>query len=362
MMTPTRRNLLRTIGGIGTVGAVGAGGLHALSGPSSAAAVNINASAPGSISNDRGDIATVTIDPSFRVEWTNLDDAVGKLFYLIEAAPEDAAGRTPFEGGYTGPGFSPVFRATPWLGSPVSNNHLDVSKPGTTGHYEIVSTHTQALNLDPRFSDGNGPDASAHPLVVADETGKPDYSSFDFSGVSGVDLGSYLDGTSLGSASNYSDSAVIGSEVVQNNFPDIDAGYYGAAMGTDALDNDADGTQQNTTLYLRYTFELQRPNESQVGDLSNLGSGVWEHVQESDVNTVGESGNTQGNSEIVMNGEDGNYGFSTPSGIPYDDLQAHPDHIGILVATAAFNVNVRNEESSSSVTGSSNTGASGTSQ
>jgi len=201
--------------------------------------------------------------------------------------------------------------------------------------------------------DGSGPDAAPHPLVVADENGRPDYASFDFSGINGVDYASYMDGTSIGGADNYSDPAVVGSEVVQNNFPDVDAGYYGAAMGTDALDNGVDGTQRNTTVYLRYTFELQRPNDSQVGG-STLGSGAWEHVRPEDVDS--------GNSEIVMNGEDGNYSFASPDGIAYDDLQAHPDHVGVLVATVSFNVNVKNQSSETTLSGDSNTGASGAGQ
>ena len=58
-----------------------------------------------------------------------------------------------------------------------------------------------------------------------------------------------------------------------------------------------------------------------------------------------------------MNGEDGNPNFADPTGVPYSSLQANDDHVGVIVKTAEFDVRVLNEESSSSASGSSNTGA-----
>lgn len=338
---------MRKLGGIGVAGAIGAGGIAAYGGSAVAASASISATSPGVVSNDRGDVSQVTIDPSFRVEWQNLDQAVGKVFYLVEAAVEDSQGRGPFNGNYSGSGFHPVFRAKPWIDQQVENGDLSITKPGTTGHYQVKTSLTQAMAHDTRFHNGTPPDASPHKLVIADGTGRPTYSNLSFPG--GVTAASFLNGTSMGDAAHYTGSALNG-EVLQNNFPDIDAGYYGAAMDTSLLDDDVDGTEKKTTVYLRYTFELQRPNSGEVGD-GTLGQGVWEHVRASDVNT--------GNSEIVMNGNGGNYAFSNPSGIDYSTMQAHSSSVGIVVTHTSFEVDVKNQAASSTVTGSSHTGASG---
>lgn len=346
-----RRKLLKSIGGIGAATTVGGAGFFAVTGGAAAAQVNITASNPGSISNDRGDISQVTTNPTFDVQWENFDDAVGKVFYLVEAKVGDSGS------------WEPIFRATPWLTQPANTGHIRQT-PGTTGRYRIKTTLSQALNQDGRFSDGNGPDASADPLVVADELGRPDYSSLSFP--SGVDLSSFLDGTSIGSASDYPGAHQVGGH--QNNYHDIDAGYYGAAADTSALDNDSDGTAQPTNVYLRYTFELQRPNLSQLSfhpdvDFSGLSTDQekkeeaaasvdWVEVEDIDA----------GNSAIVMNGEDGNTNFgpnhANGTGISYAALRNNADgHVGILSTTAKFVVTTVNEESDSGVTGSSNPGA-----
>ena len=72
-----------------------------------------------------------------------------------------------------------------------------------------------------------------------------------------------MNGVSMGSASQ-AESSLVGDEgfVLQNNYPDINAGYYGAASDTTQPDNDADGTKDATDVVLRYTFWLQRPNRT----------------------------------------------------------------------------------------------------
>ncbi len=321
-------------------------GLLASAGTSAAATVNISASNPASVSNDRGDVSRVTANPQFDVQWQNLDDAVGKVFYLVEAKVGD------------GGSWEPIFRATPWIGEEVNNGYLRQS-PGTTGRYRVKVPLAQALNQDPRFDDGDGPDASAGPLVVADEQGRPDYSSLSFPG--GVDLASFLDGTSIGSASDYPGAHETDGH--QNNYHDVDAGYYGAAADTSTLDNGGDGSSQDTNVYLRYTFELQRPNLSQlsyIADFSGLSTDAEKKAKAAeDIDWVEESDIDAGNSKIVMNGEDGNADFSTPSGISYAGLRSNAgSHVGILTTKAKFVVTAENEGSDSGVTGSSNADAS----
>ena len=347
-----RRDTLKVLGGIGTTAVVGGLGLTALSGNAAASAVNITASNPATLSNDRGDVSEVTADPTFAVEWENLDDAVGKVFYLVEAKVGDSGS------------WEPIFRATPWLTEPANTGHVRQA-PGTTGQYTIKTTLSQALNQDPRFSDGSGPDTSAGPLVVADEQGRPDYSSLSFPG--GVDLSSFLDGTSIGSASDYPGAHEDGGH--QNNYHDIDAGYYGAAADTSTVDNPTDGTTSASNVYLRYTFELQRPNLSQLSfhpdvDFSGLSTDEEKKQEAADnVDWVEVEDIDAGNSAIVMNGEDGNTNFGSNhangTGISYAALRNNAGgHVGILTTNAKFVVRAQNEESDSGVTGTSNAGVS----
>lgn len=348
-----RRELLKKTGSIGAIAAVGGAGITAFAGGAAASQIQITASNPGNISNDRGDVTTVTSDPTFDLTWKNLDDAVGKVFYLVEAKVGDNGS------------WQPIFRATPWLTEPANTAHIR-QEPGTTGQYRIKTSLSQALNQDSRFFDGNAPDFSASPLVVADEQGKPDYGSLSFPG--GVDLNSFLDGTSIGSASDYPGAHESGGH--QNNYHDINAGYYGAAADTSTLDNGADGTNAGTNVYLRYTFELQRPNLGQLGfhpdvDYSTLSSPSTQEKKEyaaEQVDWVEVSDIDAGNSKIVMNGEDGNTNFGPNhahgAGISYAALRNNAaDHVGILTDTASFVVTAVNEGSDSGVTGSSGTGA-----
>lgn len=349
----TRREFLQAVGGTGAVAAVGGVGLATLSGTAGATAgISITASNPSAVANDRGDIAKVTVDPEFNLQWQNLDDAVGKVFFLVEAKVGDSGA------------YQPIFRATPWL-TEAKNNPFVRMTPGTTGQFRMKKPLSRLLNADPRMSDGSGPDATASPLVVADKQGQPDYAALSFPG--GVTETTFLNGTSMGSASNYPGAHEDGGH--QNNYHDVDAGYYGAAANTDALDNDADGTVQTTPVHLRYTFELLRPNLGQLKwhpdvDFTGLTTDEekkaeaaanvpWVEVEDIDA----------GNSAIVMNGEDGNTYFGAPhsygTGISYAALQNNADnHVGIISAETSFLVEAENEGSSSGVSGSSNTGAS----
>lgn len=342
-----RRKLLKSIGGIGAATAIGGTGIFAMSGGAMASQVSITAGNPGTVSNDRGDISEVTANPQFSVTWKNLDDAVAKVFFLVEARVD-------------GGNFLPIFRSTPWLpGSSTTNNSYVKMSSGTTGEYTLKHPLAKVFSQDPRFSDENGTDETANPLVVADEDGAPDYSSADWSNYGPGDETSYMNGVSMGSATQ-AENFLVGDEglVLQNNYPDINSGYYGAASDTTPLDNDADGTKDATQVVLRYTFELQRPNRTWAESRSGLGGSATKEELAAEIDGIEASDIDDGNSAIVMNGEDGNANFSDPTGIPYGSLRANADsHVGILSTTAGFKVTAKNEGSDSGVTGNSNTGA-----
>lgn len=220
----------------------------------------------------------------------------------------------------------PIYRATPWLSA---------EQMGTTGSFTRPGSWNGGLG----------------PLVVADEQGKPNYDNINFPGDS-IDKESYLDGTSLGSA----DSDWYVNAPLQNNFPDDNAGYYGAASDTTPFDNDDDqSTEPKTTeVTLRYTIELQRPNLSQLGyDTKQEAADAIDGIRASDID--------DGNSRLVMEGEDGYQSFDSYSdgaGIPYNVLQNNTSHPGIIVTTATLNVDVTNETSDSGVEGDTNGDAS----
>ncbi|MFC7070950.1 hypothetical protein [Halobaculum lipolyticum] len=338
----TRRSVL---GGVATLGIAGAG-VASFTGTVAGASSTLSiSSGDADVANDRGDVSRVTADPSFTVDWDGLDDAVGKVFFLLEARVGDQDE------------FSPLYRATPWLGA---------DEIGTAGSFTRPNSENGGLG----------------PLVVADEDGEPDYTTFDFSNLGGVDLGSYLDGTSMSSSDNYvpggpspdSSTVVVPSDQpMQNNYPNADAGYYGAASDTAPFDNGDPTTTGETVVALRYTVELQRPNLSQLKyrvdyeDIDGVGStdefqalpeGEQKSVAAEQIDGLEVSDIDDGNSTIVMNGEDGNYEFDTPSGIPYSEMQNNADdHVGILTDTTEFTVSVTNQPDTSGGSGSSNSEA-----
>ncbi|MDG5779001.1 hypothetical protein QA599_21430 [Haloarculaceae archaeon H-GB1-1] len=339
-----RRNFLKTVGG-GTAASLTAGaGLLASSGSAAASTVSISAENPATVSNDRGDISQVSADPQFEVQWKNLDDAVAKVFYLIEASVDG------------GP-FVPLFRGTPWLPADVENNSYVKAKSGTTGVYKLKHPHSTVLNQDSRFSDGSGPDESANPLVIADGDGKPAYSTATWSNYGPGDYSSYYEtGNSMGTASE-AESFLVDDEglVLQNNYPDINAGYYGAASDTTPFDNDADGTETSTDVTLRYSFELLRPNRSWAESRSGLGGGATKEELAAEIPGIEASDIVDNHSEIVMNGEDGQAQFANPDSVSYAEMRSNYDsHVGLILTTASFQVTANNEPADSGVTGQSN--------
>ncbi|MHB9286909.1 hypothetical protein ACKVMT_07685 [Halobacteriales archaeon Cl-PHB] len=352
-----RRSVLKLLG-TGAIAAAGAGlGTMSLTGNAAAASVNITASNPATVANDRGDLSQVTIDPSFRVEWENLDTAVGKVFVLLE-------GRTIEDGNVMGEGWSPLFRMTPWLTENKTQNggkFVDYSKPGTTGYYEITGKLSEVMARSVRArNDMNNYDPQypiPRPIDVVNEKGRPDYSNLNFPG--GVTEETFLEGDSVGKASDYDSTT----EPLVNNFPGAAAGYYGAAINTDNFDVPKDGSSDSDRVELRYTFALYTVNSSMLSYAQDsVGSGWYEHVRQSDVQS-----DSQGNSVLVMNGEDG-----------YPDLTAHDSRIGspaakhypslrsiagghpaAITETTEFTVTVENQAADAGATGDSNTGASG---
>ncbi|EMA00670.1 hypothetical protein SAMN05443574_10190 [Haloarcula vallismortis] len=397
---------------LGTAGVAVAGtglGSIAFSGNSAAATVDIGATNPGSVTNDRGDLSKVTIDPTFRVEWSDLDTAVGKVFYVIE-------GRTRDNGNWSD--WSPVFRSTPWL-TPGSLQGADASKPGTSGHLEFSDPLSAIMNRSSASRDNDNPSPGfgstgkaedprplPRPIEVVNELGRPDYENADYSDINGVDASSYLAGNSMGGANSaysnldsgelsrteggaveYGDSSLDdngGTLPLVNNFPGAESGYYGAADDTSRFDVDEDGASDTDTVEIRYTFALQRLNtgsanlgddpsgigytpvssftQNPLSDYSTIEEAVredphLENVRPEDVNT--------GNSELVMDGTDDypsitNNGANSAASNVYDAYQAIADsHPAVISTTAQFTVTVTNEAGDSGVTGDTSAGASG---
>jgi hypothetical protein len=413
-----RRSVLKLFGTAG-VAAAGTGlGSIAFSGNSAAASVDIGATNPGSVTNDRGDLSKVTIDPTFRVEWDNLDTAVGKVFYVIE-------GRTRDNGNWSN--WSPVFRSTPWL-TPGSVQGADASKPGTSGHLEFSDSLSEIMNRSSAARDNDNPSPGfgstgkaedprplPRPIEVVNELGRPDYENADLNYPNGHE--SYLAGDSVGSADDaYSEldngklSRTAGGEIetgdssltdnggtlpLVNNFPGAESGYYGAADDTSRFDVDEDGASDTDTVEIRYTFALQRLNTGFTTDKSNNRVPVGLEDSLSDVEYTPVSSFTSnslkknystieeavredphlenvrpedvstGNSELVMDGTDGypsitNNGANSAASNVYDAYQAIADsHPAVISTTAQFTVTVTNEAGDSGVTGSTGAGTSG---
>lgn len=313
-----RRQFLQSAGILGGLAVTGTGALVNLSGSADAGVADI-VSGDVTISNDRGEVTEVHADPSWELVWSGFDDAVGKIFWLVEAS-------------VNGGEFSPVYRATPWLGK---------DQIGTSGS----------------FVRGQSPDGVGI-ITLVDGEGKPDYESIDWSASGRTSYETFMDGTSMGSASAYDGLGF------QNNFPEADAGYYGAAGLASEFDNTEDGTMASGTITLRYSFELQRPNVSQLyyivreadnEDLTDQqvidrATDLISGLQESDIDA--------GNSKLVMNGEDGYPSFETPSGLTYSEVRANTGHPGLMSTTSTLTVNAENTVSDGDTDGDTNGGGS----
>lgn len=322
-----RRNYLRAIGGIGA--AAGLGGLTVFESGGAFAQISSITANDFTVSNDRGELHTVTIDPTFQLDWSGFDDAVAKIMMVVEG-----------KYGSSSNGWTPIFRMTPWL-DPGGNSGsgLNSSGPGTSGHFYVNSPLSQIIAQDSRYSSPPTP----RPIEVVNQVGRPDYPSGTYP--SGVTASSYLDGSSLGSASF--DHGSIEDDLV-NNFPVIDAGYYGAAEAAADANVASDGNAAGTAVDLRYTFGFIRANDSYMSamysgysdssDAASVSGGVFEA---SDIDS--------GNSAFCM---------TTETSKNYSNARNTIGEPAVLSATAQFTATVENVAAASSGSVSSGTGGS----
>jgi hypothetical protein len=221
-------------------------------------------------------------------------------------------------------------------------------------------------------------------ITVADERGRPDYGSFDYSsssvtGESATSFDGYINGNSIG-GTPYAMIETVASEdvdedpfVLVNHFPGALSGLYGAASSTDPIDVETDGDSNKTSISLRYTFAFYSINSSSVpfftaNDFSNYadeGEAIQNDPHLANVREEDVEGDSQGNSVLVMNNADGYpnvvaNGASSPAAKRYGALRnIADDHPAVITTTAGFKVDVTNESSTAGATGDSNTGASG---
>lgn len=332
-------------------GLLGGAGLIAMTGGASAqSGLSMTAADPTIVSNDRGELTKVTTDPQFRVEWANFDQAVGKVLFLVEArTQEDGEWQTRNPASASTDYFVPIFRATPWLTKNKKQNgddHIDYSKPGTTGYLEFKDPISKALHAAVYHRTGSVPSDVPRPIEVVNEAGRPDYASLDYSDHAS-DLDRFLLGTSIGGAADDFDLA--------NHFPGAEAGLYGAAIGTGDFDVPTDGVTDVDVVELRYTVALLTVNDSWRG-ADYAGPDSWfADVPDDEV--------TQGHSTLAMEG-DGEYPSVTDHGAGSASAKYYPayhemadSHPAVLVDTVAFEVGVENELSTNDGSGDSNTGA-----
>jgi hypothetical protein len=323
-----RRTVLKYLG---TTGAVAAGtglGVTALTGSGAAATVEISSVNPDTLESDEGEVDEVFIKPSLSITWDGMDEIVGKVRVLVEAATGesdlDLAEIESLE-------YMPVFRATGYANG-TSDESEEESGPGTSGEFHI------------------GWFAGDEQISVYDSDGAPDYEAGAYN--CGATMETYLDGTLMG-------DPIDGA---QN-------GYYGAAGTTDEFNRETDAETNTTTVYLRYTISLHAPDASFIA----------EDRYDLDAEDV------RPHSPIVMaDGEDGQYpdlsaeeygtnvtadeaedyddleagDFVAATAVPYDMLQESTDHPAIMSAHTYFDVTVGNEAATASVSGDSGAGVS----
>jgi len=323
-----RRTVLRYIGGTGVVAAGTGLGVTALTGSAAAATVDISSSNPDTLESDDGGVDEVFIEPSLSVTWDGMDDVVGKVRVLIEAATGEIDLDPPEIESLE---YMPVFRATGYANG-TSNETEDESGPGTNGEFHI------------NWFDGG------EQISVYDTEGAPDYEAGAYN--CGATMESYLDGTLMGDPI---DSA-------QN-------GYYGAAGTTDAFEEETDTGTNTTTVYLRYTVSLHAPDASFITeDRYDLDAeDVRPHspivmADGADGQYPDLSGDEYGTTVTAEEAEDYDDleagDFVAATAVPYDTLQESTDHPAIMSAYTHFDVTVDNEAAEAGVSGESGAGAS----
>jgi hypothetical protein len=401
-----RRKFMKAVGSTAAIGGAITGGSVLFGSAAAQSNLTIDANDVGPITNDRGDLARVTIDPELTISWDNFDEAVGAVFVAIEARAR--------EDGEFGD-WSPIFRTTPWL---VPNDringdqYIEYTKPGTTGSF----SYTSIVNAIERAEATRGEPASWSPvdenggIIVANEAGRPDYESV----LDANTLNNYLGGNSIGNTPS-TVASELGKEQLAN-------GVYGPAFGTENLDVEEDGTSDADQIELRYTVELLEVSlaifrsvtgydapanatptggengetltpediyteleslyDEQAGEWAgkdgvSLDNADWfEYVEPRDITVYAFSNGAFDPSEYYyysqheppMNGEeypdvgsadDGEYAATTRD---LGQLRAASNNPAIMVANSTFTVTVQNEQSSSDASGATNPQASGSGQ
>ncbi|WP_226022978.1 hypothetical protein [Halomicrobium salinisoli] len=322
-----RRSVLKYLGTSGAVAAGSGIGMTLLSGSGAAASADISASNPEALSSDDGSVDEVFIKPSLSVSWDGFDDVVGKVRILVEAAT-GASDLDPPE--IADLEFMPVFRATGFANG-TDNDSEEETGPGTNGEYQI-----------------NWFDGDRH-ITLFDTDGAPDYENAEYN--CGATMESYLDGTLMG-----------------DPIDDAQNGFYGAAGTTDAFEETTDAGTNDTTVYLRYTISLHRPDISfitednyaldaeDVRPYSPLAMADGDEGQYPDL-TAEEYGTTV-TSDVADDYEAlaaGDHVAATA--VPYGVMQDSTDHPALMTSYANFTVTVDNEQATADASGESGAGA-----
>ncbi|WP_225335356.1 hypothetical protein [Halomicrobium urmianum] len=322
-----RRSVLKYLGTSGVVAAGSGLGLTMFSGSGAAASADISASNPEALSSDDGTVDEVFIKPSLSVSWDGFDDVVGKVRILVEAAT-GASDLDPPE--IADLDFMPVFRATGYANG-TDNDSEEETGPGTSGQYQI------------NWFDGD------RRITLFDEDGAPDYENAGYN--CGATMESYLSGTLMG-------DPIDGA---QN-------GFYGAAGSTDAFEETTDAGTNDTTVYLRYTISLHRPDISFVTEdnyaldaedvrpFSPLAMVDGDGGQYPDL-TAEEYGTT-----VTSDDADDYDALSAgdlvhATAVPYGVMQDSTDHPALMTSYANFTVTVDNEQASANASGDTGAGA-----
>jgi hypothetical protein len=219
-----RRDVLKTLGIAGGVGVTGVGATVLSSTTAAAAGISVNSSNV-TVTNTRGDVHKVTIDPELNITWTGLDEAVGAISLFVEAKVDGVSGPNS--------GFYPLMRAEPVL-RPNNAGNVTIDT-GTDGEFDFdgpLSTFSDNRTLGKDWSSGTNSNGAL--TVADDEAGTPDYSD---------ESGGYLQGA------NVSPGTIPDDEPLVN-------GEYGAAADADVLNAETDGESKSTTVKLRYTVQL----------------------------------------------------------------------------------------------------------
>jgi len=348
-----RRTYMKAIGAAGT--AAGLGGLSVLESGGAFAQISRIDANDVTVSNDRGELHKVTIDPTFKLDWSGFDDVVAKIMMVVE-------GRYGKTSSYT-----PIFRMTPWL-DPGGNSGsgLNSSGPGTSGHFYVNSPLSQIIAGDSRYTtdpySSPLPRPVPRPLEVVNEAGRPDYESVSDSTYPGGSESGYLGGGNMGSASAAETSLVDGAGLpLVNNFPTVDAGYYGAAEAAADANPASDGSSADTAVVLRYTYGFIRANLSYMKYKYNGGTAFTGSTDAEKIQNAVDAAHAAGDTYWEVSDIDaGNSAFcmTTETSKNYANARTNIGEPIVLSDTGTFTVTLDNVAAASGGSVTSGTGGS----